>query len=96
MTNQEIETGKYYCEKYLQTYKSVKEEKFEDIWSDECDGLFNEAKFAMITFLEGIILKPKLTLKPLNREFKPEQKSEREEIFNLVSEEFKKWKYANI
>jgi hypothetical protein len=72
-----------------------KKKDFNDEWTKEFDLLFWESRDVAIFSIEDFLLRPKISINPLYKKFKPEEEYIRQEIKNLVSEGFKKFKKEN-
>lgn len=80
---------------HLRTFLRLKEEQFNDIWSDNCERLFLETRMGVIHITENFLLRPVRTYNPYQLTFSPESQPIRIEIADRITEIFNDWKQNN-
>jgi len=95
MKTEEIDFLKAFTKIHLNTFLRVKEEMYNNEWSQDCEGLFRETRTGIVYIAENNLLEPQMTFSPLKRTFRQDQEPIREEINKIVTEIFAEWRRLN-
>lgn len=95
MTQVQIEFINAITDVHLGTFLRLKEEQFNNVWSDECERLFLETRMGIIQIAENYLLRPVRTFNPHLLTFTPESEPIRVEIADSITEIFNNWRQNN-